>query len=218
MEAPCRIVIAEDHTILRDGLKALLSSDSMFEIVAEARDGREAVERVDEQTPDLLLLDLSMPRLHGLDVIREVKKCRPQTRVLVLTVHKNEEYVLAALEAGADGYVLKDASHNELEMAIRSIISGKRYLSPDISDMVIEGFVEGRRVLKTDSAWDSLTPREREILKLIAEGHTNKQIGEMIFISVKTVERHRANLMKKLDLHNASALTALALEKGLITV
>jgi DNA-binding NarL/FixJ family response regulator len=211
-----RIVIAEDHTILRDGLRALLGADPQLDVCGEAADGHEAVERVRELEPDLLLLDLSMPKLHGLDVIREIKKSQSRTRILVLTVHKNEEYILAAFAAGIDGYVLKEASHHELEMAIRSVISGKRYLSPDISALVIDGFLEGKRGLKTESSWDSLTPREREILKLVAEGHTNKQIADMVFISVKTVERHRANMMRKLDLHNASALTALAMEKGLI--
>ena len=211
-----RIIIAEDHTILRDGLRALLESDPRFEICGEASDGREAVDRAADLTPDLILMDLSMPRLHGLDAIREIKKSRPETKVLVLTVHKNEEYILAALEAGADGYVLKEASHLELEMAIHCVLSGKRYLSPDISGLVIDGFLEGKRGAKPVGAWDSLTPREREILKLIAEGHTSRQIADLIFISIKTVERHRANLMRKLDLHNASALTALAMEKGLI--
>lgn len=216
MPGAARIVIAEDHTILRDGLKALLGANPLWKVCGEAADGREAIDQAAALGPDLILMDLSMPRLHGLDALREIKKIRPETKLLVLTVHKNEEYVLAAFDAGADGYVLKEASHFELEMAVKCVLSGKRYLSPDISDMVIEGFLEGKRGLNPVSAWDTLTPREREILKLVAEGHTNKSIGDLLFISVKTVERHRANLMRKLDLHNVSALTALALEKGLI--
>ncbi|MEW6267575.1 MAG: response regulator transcription factor [Thermodesulfobacteriota bacterium] len=211
-----RIVIVEDHTILRDGLRALLSSNPDFEVVGEAGDGREAVIRVEELSPDLVLLDLSLPRRHGLDAIHEMKRSRPQTRILVLTVHKNEEYILAALKAGADGYVLKEASHQELEMAIRTVVSGKRYLSPDVSDLVIEGYLEGKKAPKAESGFEALTPREREILKLIAEGYTSRQIASQLFISLKTVERHRANLMKKLDRHGISALTSLALEKGLI--
>ncbi|MFH1137432.1 MAG: response regulator transcription factor [Pseudomonadota bacterium] len=216
MSRASRIVIAEDHTILRDGLKALLGADPRYEICGEAADGREAVDRVRDLSPDVILLDLSMPRLHGLDAIREIKKVQPGVKVLVLTVHKNEEYILAAFAAGADGYVLKEASSQELEMALGSVISGKRFLSPDISGLIIDGFLEGRKNLGTDTAWDALTPREREILKLVAEGHTNRRIAELTFISVKTVERHRANLMRKLDLHGAAALTALAMEKGLI--
>ena len=211
-----KLLIAEDHTILRDGLKALFGSDPRYEICGEAADGREAVDRALELAPDVILLDLSMPKLHGLDAIREIKKARPETKILVLTVHKNEEYILASFEAGADGYVLKEASHLELEMALRSVVTGKRYLSPDISGLIIDGFLEGRRGLKPESSWDALTPREREILKLVAEGHTNRQIADLIYISVKTVERHRANLMRKLDIHNATALTALAIEKGLV--
>jgi DNA-binding NarL/FixJ family response regulator len=136
---------------------------------------------------------------------------------LALTVHKTEEYILASLRAGADGYVLKDATQDELLMAIRSVLEGKSYLSPGASEKVIEGYLESRKTLKTSTSWDTLTPREREILKLIAEGYKNKEIADYLFVSVKTVEKHRANLMKKLDLHTTSALTAFAIEKGLVT-
>jgi DNA-binding NarL/FixJ family response regulator len=132
-----------------------------------------------------------------------------------LTVHKTEEHLLASLQSGADGYVSKDANHSELEIAIRSVLGGKSYLSPEISEKVIEGYLEGRKTLK--SRWDTVTQREREVLKLVAEGYTNKEIADFLFVSVKTVEKHRANLMKKLDLHNVSALTAFAMKKGLIT-
>jgi len=212
-----RIVIAEDYTILREGLRSLLSADPAFEIVGEAEDGRQAIERATELKPDLVLLDLSMPRTSGLDAIREIKRLSPQTRICVLTIHKAEEYILATLEAGADGYVLKEASHAELTLAIRSILGGKRYLSPGVSGKVIEGYLGGRKTFKTTTPWDTLTQREREILKLIAEGYRNSEIAEYLFISVKTVEKHRANLMKKLDLHSTAALTAYGIEKGLVT-
>jgi two-component system response regulator NreC len=212
-----RIVIAEDYTILREGLRSLLSADPAFEIVGEAEDGRQAIERVAELKPDLVLLDLSMPRTSGLDAIREIKRLSPQTRICVLTIHKAEEYILATLEAGADGYVLKEASHAELTLAIRSILEGKRYLSPGVSGKVIEGYLGGRKTFKTTTPWDTLTQREREILKLIAEGYRNSEIAEYLFISVKTVEKHRANLMKKLNLHSTAALTAYGIEKGLVT-
>ena len=216
MKNPYEIVIAEDHTILRQGLRALLSSDPDFEVVGEAEDGRAAVRSVEKLSPDLLLMDLSMPRMTGMEAITEIKKRSPDTRIVVLTVHKGEEYVLSALRAGADGYVLKDAGRDELVTAVKKVLEGKRYLSPDISDKVIEGYLEGRRSSKDQTPWDTLTQREREILKLIAEGYKNKEIAEQLFISLKTVEKHRSNLMRKLDLHNTAALTAFAMEKGII--
>lgn len=211
------IVIAEDHTILREGLKMLLSSNPQYEIVAEAEDGLQAIRHCESLHPDLVLMDLSMPRMNGMGAVQEIKKTCPQTKILVLTVHKTEEYILATLKAGADGYVLKDATHSELELAIECVFSGKSYLSPGISEKVIEGYLEGRKSVRPVSSWDTLTQREREILKMIAEGYKNKEIGNYLCISTKTVEKHRANLMKKLDLHSTSALTAFALEKGLIT-
>jgi DNA-binding NarL/FixJ family response regulator len=158
-----------------------------------------------------------MPKMNGVEAIREIKKRAPETKVLALTVHKAEEFILEVLQAGADGYVLKDASSEELMMAIKSVLGGKRYLSPSVSQLVIEGYLEGRKSIASSSPWDTLTKRERQILKLIAEGHKNKEIADYLYISVKTVEKHRANLMKKLDLHSAAALTAYAMERGLVT-
>jgi two-component system response regulator NreC len=211
-----RILIAEDHTILREGLRALLSAEPEFTVVGEAEDGRAAIRSAESLTPDLILLDLSMPRMNGMEAIREIKKRCPETKILVLTVHKTEEYIMAALEAGAEGYVLKDADHSELIMAIKTILQGHTYLSPGISGKVVRGYLNGRKTSEFSTSWDSLTQREREVLKLIAEGYKNREIADYLYISVKTVEKHRANLMKKLDLHNASALTAFAMEKGLI--
>jgi DNA-binding NarL/FixJ family response regulator len=211
-----RVIIVEDHTILRDGLRSLLESHSEFQIVGEASDGREAVRVVERLQPDLALMDLSMPRMDGIEAIREIKKQWPKTRVLALTVHNTEEYIMATLEAGADGYLLKDATHTELINAVRIVLSGNRYLCPGISEKIIEGYLQGRKITKTQSVWETLTPREREILKLIGEGYKNKEIAEHLFISVKTVEKHRSNLMEKLQLHNSATLTAYALKKGLI--
>ncbi len=210
------IVIAEDHTILREGLRSLLSGDDEFKVVGEAEDGLEAVRSASSLTPDLILLDLAMPKMNGIAAIKEIKKQTPQTKVLALTIHKSEEYILEAFQSGADGYCLKDSTHYELLMAIRSVLSGKTYLSPDISEKVLTGYLEGKKSIKTSTSWDSLTQREREILKLIGEGYKNKEISDYLCISVKTVEKHRANLMKKLDLHNVSALTAYSIEKGLV--
>jgi DNA-binding NarL/FixJ family response regulator len=217
MKAKHRIIIAEDHTILREGLRSLLSSDPDLEIVGEAQDGQEAIRCVEKLKPNLVLMDLSMPRMNGLDAIKEIKKRSTETRILVLTVHKNEEYILATLQAGADGYALKDSTHAELGIAIKNVLSGNHYISPGISGRVIEGYLEGRKTLKPMSPFETLTQRERGILKMIAEGYKNKEIADYLCISVKTVEKHRANLMQKLDLHSVSALTAFALEKGLVT-
>jgi len=211
-----RILLAEDHTILREGLRALLSADSHFEIIGEAQDGREALRWVEKLNPDLILMDLSMPRMNGMEAIREIKKRHPATKIIALTVHKTEEYLLTTLQAGADGYVLKDATHGELVIAIKNVMAGKAYLSPGVSDKVIEGYLEGKEGTPSVSAWETLSQREREVLKLIAEGYKNKEIAGDLCISLKTVEKHRANLMKKLDLHNAAALTVYAVEKGLV--
>ena len=212
-----RIVIAEDHTILREGLRMLLSSNPAFEVVGEAQDGLEAIRSVESLKPDLILMDLSMPRMNGVGAIQEIKKLNPSTKILVLTVHKTEEHILTALKTGAEGYILKDATRGELMLALDNIFSGRSYLSPGISEKVIEGYLEGRKSVKSSTSWDTLTQREREILKMIAEGYRNKDIADYLCISAKTVEKHRANLMKKLDLHSASSLTAFAMEKGLIT-
>ena len=217
MSPKYRIVIAEDHTILREGLRALLSSTPDFEIVGEAEDGREAIRCVEKLKPNLILTDLSMPRMNGMDAIREIKRRAPGTKILVLTVHKTEEYILATLQAGANGYLLKDSTHAELLAAVRHVLSGKHYISPGISDKVLDGYLEGRKTLKTRTSWETLTQREREILKLIAEGYKNKEIADDLCISVKTVEKHRANLMEKLNLHNVQALTTFAIEKGLVS-
>jgi DNA-binding NarL/FixJ family response regulator len=217
MSQKYRIVIAEDYTILREGLRALVSSNPAFEVAGEAADGREAIGYVEKMKPDLVLMDLSMPRMNGMDAIREIKRRSPKTKILVLTVHKTEEYILATFKVGADGYVLKDATHSELAMAIKTVLSGRHYISPGISDKVLEGYLEGRKTLKTRTSWETLTHREREILKLIAEGYKNKEIADYLCISPKTVEKHRANLMEKLDLHNVQALTTFAIEKGLVS-
>ena len=212
-----RIFIAEDHTILREGLKVLLSGNPDFEIVGEAADGLEAISGIEKFSPDLILIDLSMPRMDGIESIREIKKRQSAVKIIALTVHKTEEYVLATLKAGADGYILKDSTHSDLIAAIKSVLNGKRYLSPGISKLVIEGYLEGKETLKTKSSWETLTQRERGILKLIGEGYKNKQIADFLCISPKTVEKHRSNLMSKLNLHSTSALTAFALEKGLVS-
>lgn len=217
MESKKRIFIVEDHTILREGLKALLSTKSDLEIVGEAADGNAAIRGVERLKPDLVLMDLSLPKMDGTEAIREIKKRSPQTKILALTVHKTEEYITAAFQAGAEGYVLKDATHAELDLAIRNVLAGKTFISPGISEKIVIGYLQRKKTEKVLTPWDTLTPRERHILKLIAEGHRNKEIADFLCISVKTVEKHRSNLMQKLDLHNVSDLTAYAMAKGLVT-
>lgn len=164
-----------------------------------------------------MLLDLSMPQMNGLDAIRDIKRASEKTRVLVLAVHQTEEYVFAALQAGADGYVLKDATSEELTTALRRVLEGHRYLSSQISGTVIDGYLGGKGELSSRSPFDDLSQREREVLKLVAEGYKNREIGDFLCISPKTVEKHRASLMQKLDRHDVAGLTAYAIEKGLVT-
>ncbi|OIR16350.1 oxygen regulatory protein NreC [mine drainage metagenome] len=218
MNGKRRIMIVENHTLLRAGLRMLLSQDDDLEVIGEADNGREAIKIALKLIPHLILTDLNMPGMSGIEATRAIKMLLPETKVLVLTAHKTDEYIHESLKAGADGYILKEATHSELSVAIHSILNGKTYLSPDISERVINGYLNPGNTTSLTSAWDTLTFREREILKLVAEGHANKHIADYLCLSVKTVEKHRSNLMKKLDLHNASTLTAYAIEKGLVTI
>jgi len=215
MDEEIRIMIAEDATIVREGLRLIVSSDPGNLIVAEAVDGYDAIRRARETIPDIILMDLSMPRMNGMDAVREIKKLLPRVKILVLTVHKSHEFITAALEAGADGYVLKDASQAELMLAIRSVHKGENFISPGITDTLINGYL-GSNSGRPRSLVECLTHREREILKLIAEGHKNKSIGELLCISVRTVDKHRENIMQKLKIHNVPALTTFAIENGLV--
>jgi two-component system response regulator NreC len=211
-----RIVIAEDYTIVREGLKSLIESLPDFEIVGEAEDGKKAIECAETLTPDLILMDLSMPKTDGISAIKEIKRRNSMIKILALTVHKTEGHVRMALEAGADGYILKDATYQELELAINNILSGKPYLSPDISGGVIQGYLLGLKSDQPTNLMGTLTPREVEILKLIAEGYKSREIADYLNISANTVDKHRANIMKKLDLHSAAALTAIAIKEGIV--
>jgi DNA-binding NarL/FixJ family response regulator len=216
MNTKRRILIVDDHTVLRVGLRALLAQDPDIEIAGEAGNGRDAIRSIGTLHPNLVLMDLTMPGTNGIEAIAEIKRRYPEVRILVLTLHRADEYIHESLRAGADGYILKDATHEELRVAIRSVLNGKTYLSPDISSRVISGYLGGGKGIGVSSAWESVTHRERQVLKLVAEGRPNKYIAEYLCLSVKTVEKHRSNLMKKLDLHNASMLTAFAIEKGLV--
>jgi DNA-binding NarL/FixJ family response regulator len=211
-----KIVIAEDQTIVRKGLRSLLESEDDIEVVAEAADGLEAIKCVEQYAPDLLLLDLAMPKMSGLSALKDIKERFNDTRILVLTFHTSEEYILEAFANGADGYCLKNDTHSELLTAINSLLAGKSFISPSVSEKVLEGYLEGRQKLKKETSWESLTKREKQVLKLVGEGYSSVEIGEMLNISSKTVDKHRSNIMNKLNLHSASALTAYAIEKGLL--
>jgi DNA-binding NarL/FixJ family response regulator len=215
IEGANRVLLIEDHTLLRAGLCALLSQDDEFLVAGEFENARDGIRSIPLLNPDLILMDLSMPGMNGIEAITEIKNRFPKVRILVLTLHRAEEYIHESLRAGADGYILKDASHDELRTAIRSVLGGKTYLSPDVSAKVVTGFL-GKSTINTNTAWSTLTNREREVLKLVAEGHTNRVVAEFLSLSIKTVEKHRSNLMHKLDLHNAPMLTAFAIEKGLL--
>jgi DNA-binding NarL/FixJ family response regulator len=211
-----KIVIAEDHRILRELLARFLSDTNGAEVVAEAEDGLDALHCVEELRPDLVLLDLSMPKMDGLSVLRKIKRRSPETRVLVLTMHDSRDYISEALQAGADGYCLKeDLGSQELTSAIQTVLSGKNYLSPGISEDATQTYIQTMKTQKS-RARDFVTQREKEIIKLIGEGYKNKEISDFLSISVKTVEKHRSNIMRKLHVHTASALTAIAIEKGLV--
>lgn len=211
-----RVMIVEDHQLLREGLKTMISTFENIEIAGEAQDGLEAIRKVRKIQPDIILLDLSMPKMDGISVMKEVKSQFPDIKIMALTIHEVDHHVLEAFDAGADGYCSKNACLKELEVAIKSVLEGKRYVSPGITSNILQGYIEGQKKLKEKSTWDTVTQREREILKLIAEGYLNKEIAQFLNISVKTVEKHRSNIMKKLDLHNVASLTAYAIEKGLI--
>jgi DNA-binding NarL/FixJ family response regulator len=215
MEIKKRIIIAEDATIVREGLHLILSANPDYIIVAEATNGLEAVSLARKHTPDLILMDLSMPLMNGMTAIWEIKKESPQVKILVLTVHKSDEFIAAALEAGADGYILKDAGRHELMLAVKSVLEGKNYISPGITETLIHGYL-GSQTARPRTLAASLTHREREILKLIAEGLKSREIGDLLCISIKTVEKHRENIMQKLDIHNLPALTSFAIDNGLV--
>lgn len=210
-----RILIMESHTLLRQGLKAMLSMNPELLVAGEAENAEQAVRIAAGLAPGLVLMDLPLSGPDELGAIADIKRCCPEVRVLVLTANKAEDRIRATLAAGADGYVLKQATRDELMLAIRSVLDGKTYLSPDIAEKIVNGYLDGGADLQPATTWGSLTSREREVLKLIAGGHANKHIAGQLCVSIKTVEKHRANLMRKLDLHNAAALTAFAIERGM---
>lgn len=209
-----KILVVDDHTLMRDGIRALLSLSNDMEIIGEAADGREALEKVQELSPDVVVMDIAMPVMDGLEATRRIKKKNPKVKVLVLTQYDNREYILSAIKAGADGYVPKKAAGSELASAIRAIHRGDSFLYPSAAAALIKDYLRQA----VEEPYDRLTSREREILKLIAEGHTSKEIADMLFISLKTALGHRTKIMQKLDIHNRTELIKYAMHKGLVTM
>lgn len=209
-----RIALADDHRLVRDGLRALLEAEGRFDVVAEADDGLQVVPLLEKERVDILLLDLMMPGLHGLDVIDQIKKRVPATKVIVLSMHSDEAYVVRALRSGAAGYVLKDAPGSELVHAIDEVTEGRRYLSSRVSQRAIDVYLSNET--EEDDPYLTLTPREREVLHLAVEGSTSSQIAQRLSISPRTVEVHRGNLMRKLGLRNIEQLATFARARGLI--
>lgn len=213
-----RIVLADDHQVVREGFKALLQAQPDFEVIGETGDGLDAVRLVEQRKPHVLVADLIMPGLNGLEVARQVAQRSPRTRVVVLSMHAHEGYVLEALKNGASAYVLKDASAVDLVRAVREALAGRRYLSPPLSEPSIEDYIQRARGSETLDLYDTLTNREREVLHLAAEGHTNVEIGNRLFISPRTVESHRANVMHKIGLRCQTDLIRYALQRGILSM
>jgi DNA-binding NarL/FixJ family response regulator len=201
---------------MRNGLESMLLSEPGFEIAGIAADGMSAVRAAAELQPDIVLMDLTLPLTSGIDAMAQIKQKSPNIKVVALTYHKEEQYIHAALQAGADAYVLKDDSRVELFTALSNVIAGKSYLSPSVAGTVVAGYVSGTSGPRERSSWEVLTRREREVIKLIAEGLRTKDIASLLSLSPKTVEKHRTNMMRKLDLHSVSEVTVYALQNGFI--
>jgi DNA-binding NarL/FixJ family response regulator len=211
-----RVILADDHVLVRHGLRLILEENSNLEIAAEVGDGLELLNVLQKINPDLIVLDVSMPNLRGIEAIPEIRRVRPNAKVLMLTMHKEEDYLYQAISAGANGYLLKEDAEKELFSAIEHIKNGKIYISPGLADQSMQNWARMRRGEDDSQHVESLTVREREILKLIAEGKSNKEIGDLLFISVRTVERHRANMMSKLNIRKTAELVQYALRKHYI--
>jgi len=213
---PYCLVLADDHVLFREGIKSLLQRKTYFEIVGESSDGLELLRLLDKVTPQMVILDISMPSLRGIEAIHEIKAIHPDVKVLILTMHKDKELLRQAITAGAEGYLLKEDAGAELFSAIEKIRQGRTYVSPHLSDDLTEDWAKLRRGVQKPPSETPLTNRERQVLKMIAEGKSRKEIGDLLFISVRTVERHRANIMEKLNVKGTADLIKYALQRGYI--
>ena len=211
-----RIVLADDHTIIRSGLRLLLEQQPDFKVVAEASDGRQAVQLVSKHHPNVVVLDIGMPELNGIEATRQIVAQDPHPDVVILSMHSDESYVLRALKAGARAYILKNAAEADLIRAVQAVSEGKSFFSPVISKMLLEDYVRQVREKEVEDSYDLLTPREREILQLIAESKTNKEMATILGLSPHTIETHRGNILEKLNLHSVPELILYAVRKGII--
>lgn len=217
MSSPIRVLLAEDHTIVREGLKALLEDQPEVEIVGEASDGKLAVEKAEALRPDVVVMDLSMPGLNGVDATRQIRKAHPDTRVLVLSMYSTEDYVRPAIRAGAGGFLLKGSGLTDLVAAIKAVASGNAFFSPEVAKIVLQDSQRAETHGVDDRVGAELTPREREVLRLVAEGNSSPEIAKLLGLSVKTVEGHRGRIMAKLDTHNVAGLVRHAIRIGLVS-
>lgn len=217
MTSSIRILIADDHTLMRQGIKALLEDEPDIVVVGEADDGRETVRLAHQLRPNVVLMDIAMPSLNGLEATRQIKHEHPEINVLVLTMYDHEEYLRQLLEVGASGYILKRAAASELVAAIRAVNAGEAVLSPSITRMLLNDYLR-RETPSVEVEGNSLTPREREVLQLIAEGKTSREIAELLSLSIKTVQSHRGSIMQKLDLHDRGDLIKYAIQKKIIEI
>jgi two-component system response regulator NreC len=211
-----RVLLADDHGIVRRGLRSLLESQSGLDVIGEAADGLEALRMCTESMPDILILDVAMPKMNGIEVAARVQKQERPPAVIVLSMHADESYIIRALAAGARGYLLKDATDEDLLPAIRSVASGKPYFSPAVSAVLMEDYVRQLQTRGLSDSYHLLTVREKEVLQLLAEGRSNKEVAVLLDLGVSTVETHRANLMQKLNLHNTAEIVLYAVRKGII--
>jgi two-component system, NarL family, response regulator NreC len=212
-----RLALADDHTIMRSGLRLLLERESEFSIVGEAGDGREVIEIVEAQSPNIVIMDVAMPNLNGIEAARRITSSHPRTAIIILSMHSDESYVLRALNAGARGYLLKDSAESDLISAVRAVSEGKAFFSPAISKLLVEDYVRQLRQRGVEDSYELLTSRERELLQLVAEGKTTKEAATVLNLSPHTVDTHRANLMRKLNLNSLPELILYAVRKGVIT-
>jgi len=213
---PIRILLADDHNVMRRGLRLLLDRQPGFTVVAEAADGRQAVEQAEATQPDVVVLDIAMPNLSGIEAAQRINAALPQTAIIILSMHSDEGYVLRALKAGVKGYLLKDSAETDLIDAISAVHQGKAFFSPEISRMLVEDYMREIRTRRVEDSYELLTSREREILQLLAEGKSNKEIAGHLKLSLYTVETHRRNLQEKLNLHSFPELVLYAVRKGVI--
>ena len=211
-----RILLGDDHTLVRNGLRKILQERSDWEVVAEAGNGRDAIREAEEQKPDVAILDITMPLLNGIEATRQIVRRQPEIRVLILSMHSTEEYVVQALKAGAAGYLIKDSADTELIRAVAALANGKSYFSPAVSRIMLDDYVRHLTEKGITDRYDSLSEREREIFQLIAEGHSNKEIAVLLFLSPATIDTHRAHIMQKLDVHNTAELVLYAVRRGVI--